>query len=88
MCKRTPRTLLSNRITMQHEKAVDTRTGSGHVSAIRFQRLGFRTIKEVAQDNSEYGGTGEHYACFTVYELAENMTAKLEATDTNILQEK
>lgn len=33
-----------------------------------YKRLGFRVEKELVQDDSMYGGSGEYYVCFMVYE--------------------
>ena len=33
-----------------------------------YKRLGFRTVREFVQDDSVYGGPGEHYICLMSYE--------------------
>jgi N-acetylglutamate synthase-like GNAT family acetyltransferase len=33
-----------------------------------YKRLGFHIGKEIIPDDSMYGGTGEHYTCFTTFE--------------------
>lgn len=33
-----------------------------------YKRLGFRIEKELIQDDSMYGGTGEYYVCMMTYE--------------------
>jgi hypothetical protein len=32
------------------------------------KRLGFHIEKEIIQDDSMYGGTGENYTCFMIFE--------------------
>ncbi|PMD29636.1 acetyltransferase [Hyaloscypha variabilis F] len=33
-----------------------------------YKRLGFKIEREIVQDDSMYGGTGQHYTCFMIYE--------------------
>jgi len=33
-----------------------------------YKRMGFKVEREIIQDDSMYGGTGEHYTCFMIYE--------------------